>query len=34
MYWLRLFGDLDGRISRKTFWLASLAVFAVEFVSG
>jgi uncharacterized membrane protein YhaH (DUF805 family) len=34
MRWLRFFGNLDGRIGRKTFWLASLAVLAVEFVVG
>lgn len=34
MHWVRLFGQLEGRIGRKTFWLASLAMFAIEFAVG
>ncbi|MGD0333335.1 MAG: DUF805 domain-containing protein [Xanthobacteraceae bacterium] len=32
MRWIRFFSNLDGRIGRKTFWLMSLAVVAIEFV--
>jgi uncharacterized membrane protein YhaH (DUF805 family) len=30
MKWIRFFGNFDGRITRRTFWLASIAVFAIE----
>jgi uncharacterized membrane protein YhaH (DUF805 family) len=30
MKWLAFFGNFDGRISRKTFWLASIAVFVIQ----
>jgi uncharacterized membrane protein YhaH (DUF805 family) len=29
MKWLYFFGNLDGRISRRTFWLAMIVVFVV-----
>jgi uncharacterized membrane protein YhaH (DUF805 family) len=32
MKWISFFGNFDGRISRKTFWLASIAVFVVQIV--
>jgi uncharacterized membrane protein YhaH (DUF805 family) len=30
MKWLALFGNLDGRIRRKTFWLAWIVIFIVQ----
>ena len=30
MKWIRFFANFDGRISRKTFWLASIAVLVIE----
>jgi uncharacterized membrane protein YhaH (DUF805 family) len=30
MRWIYFFGNFDGRISRKTFWLATLVLFVVE----
>ncbi len=30
MRWIYFFGKFDGRISRKTFWLATLALFVIE----
>jgi uncharacterized membrane protein YhaH (DUF805 family) len=30
MKWLSFFGSFDGRVSRKTFWLASIAVFVIQ----
>jgi uncharacterized membrane protein YhaH (DUF805 family) len=33
MKWIRFFASLDGRIGRKTFWLTSLTVVAVELVA-
>jgi uncharacterized membrane protein YhaH (DUF805 family) len=30
MKWLPFFGNFDGRISRKTFWLVSIAVFVIQ----
>jgi uncharacterized membrane protein YhaH (DUF805 family) len=32
MKWIRLFTNFEGRITRKTFWLASIAVFVIEIV--
>jgi uncharacterized membrane protein YhaH (DUF805 family) len=32
MKWIYFFGNLDGRIGRKTFWLASLGVLVTGFV--
>jgi uncharacterized membrane protein YhaH (DUF805 family) len=32
MKWIRFFTNFDGRIARKTFWLASIAVFVIEIV--
>src|SRR5271156_118530 len=32
MNWIRLFTNFEGRITRKTFWLASIAVFVIEIV--
>jgi uncharacterized membrane protein YhaH (DUF805 family) len=34
MGWLKFFGNLDGRIGRKKFWLMSISVFAIEFIVG
>ena len=33
MKWIYFFGDFDGRIGRKTFWLTSIAIFAAELVA-
>ena len=30
MKWIRFFANFDGRISRKTFWLASISVLVIE----
>jgi uncharacterized membrane protein YhaH (DUF805 family) len=30
MKWIRFFTNVDGRITRKTFWLASIAVLMIE----
>ncbi len=30
MRWIYFFGNFDGRISRKTFWLATLVLFVAE----
>jgi uncharacterized membrane protein YhaH (DUF805 family) len=30
MKWVRFFTNFDGRITRKTFWLASIAVLVIE----
>jgi len=30
MKWILFFGNFDGRISRKKFWLASIAVFVIQ----
>jgi uncharacterized membrane protein YhaH (DUF805 family) len=32
MKWIRFFTNFEGRITRKTFWLASIAVFVIEIV--
>jgi uncharacterized membrane protein YhaH (DUF805 family) len=32
MKWIRFFTNFEGRITRKTFWLASIAVFVIELV--
>jgi uncharacterized membrane protein YhaH (DUF805 family) len=32
MKWIYFFGNFDGRIGRKTFWLTSIAIFAAELV--
>jgi uncharacterized membrane protein YhaH (DUF805 family) len=32
MEWIYFFGNLDGRIGRKTFWIASIAVLVTEFI--
>jgi uncharacterized membrane protein YhaH (DUF805 family) len=32
MKWIYFFGNLDGRIGRKTFWIASIIVVVVELV--
>jgi uncharacterized membrane protein YhaH (DUF805 family) len=32
MKWIRFFGNFDGRIPRKTFWLANIAVFIVDVI--
>ena len=32
MKWIRFFTNVDGRITRKTFWLASIAVLVIEIV--
>jgi uncharacterized membrane protein YhaH (DUF805 family) len=34
MQWIYFFGNFDGRIGRKTFWLTSIAIFAAELVTG
>jgi len=33
MKWIRFFASFDGRIGRKTFWLTSLTVIAIELVA-
>jgi uncharacterized membrane protein YhaH (DUF805 family) len=33
MKWIYFFGNFDGRIGRKTFWLKSIAIFAAELVA-
>jgi uncharacterized membrane protein YhaH (DUF805 family) len=30
MKWISFFGNFDGRISRKTFWLAGIVVFIIQ----
>ena len=32
MKWIRFFGNFEGRIPRKTFWLANVAVFVIEVI--
>ena len=32
MKWIRFFGNFEGRIPRKTFWLANIAVFIIEVI--
>jgi uncharacterized membrane protein YhaH (DUF805 family) len=32
MKWILFFANVDGRISRKTFWLALIAVFVIQIV--
>jgi uncharacterized membrane protein YhaH (DUF805 family) len=32
MKWIRFFGNFDGRIPRKTFWLANIAVFIIDVI--
>ena len=32
MQWIRFFGNFEGRIPRKTFWLANIAVFIIEVI--
>src|SRR6516162_11467746 len=32
MKWIRFFGNFEGRIPRKTFWLANIAVFLIEVI--
>jgi hypothetical protein len=32
MKWIYFFGNLDGRIGRKTFWIASITVVVIEFI--
>ena len=32
MKWIRFFGNFEGRIRRKTFWLANIAVFIIEVI--
>jgi uncharacterized membrane protein YhaH (DUF805 family) len=32
MKWIRFFGNFEGRIPRKTFWLANIAVFVIEVI--
>ena len=33
MKWIRFFGNFEGRITRKTFWLANVAVFVIEVIA-
>jgi uncharacterized membrane protein YhaH (DUF805 family) len=32
MEWISFFGNFDGRISRKTFWLTGIVVFIIQFL--
>src|SRR5262245_29288542 len=32
MKWIRFFGNFEGRIPRKTFWLANIAVIVIEVI--
>ena len=32
MKWIRFFGNFEGRIPRKTFWLANVVVFVIEVI--
>ena len=32
MKWIYFFGNLDGQIGRKTFWIALIAVVVIEFI--
>ena len=32
MKWIRFFGNFEGRIPRKTFWRANVAVFVIEVI--
>src|SRR6516165_10447766 len=32
MKWIRFFDNFEGRIPRKTFWLANIAVFIIEVI--
>jgi uncharacterized membrane protein YhaH (DUF805 family) len=33
MKWIYFFGNFDGRIGRKTFWLTSISIFAAEIIA-
>jgi uncharacterized membrane protein YhaH (DUF805 family) len=32
MKWMRFFGNFEGRIPRKTFWLGNIAIFVIEVI--